>query len=116
MVALDYMTIDTQLYLITAGLALGSAVAAWQAFQLRNFYRSGSALFGAFVFLSLGARQIYTLIRLHAAIADARARGIMIDHLSTEQWIVGVAWTYQITIGFIVWQYWKRQDLRKYGI
>lgn len=110
------MSIDLQLYLITIGIVAGTLIAAWQAFKLRSIYRSNSSLFGAFVFLLLGARQLYGLIRLKSTIADLRAKGVMIDHLTTEQWIVGVVWVYAIVIGFIIWQHWKRRDLRKLGI
>lgn len=110
------LAIDTQLYLITSGIAALTLIAAWQAFKLRSIYRSGSSLFGACVFLLLGARQLYGLIRLHSTIADLRAKGVMIDHLTVEQWLVGVVWIYAILVGFVVWQHWKRNDLKKLGI
>lgn len=110
------MTIDTQLFLITGGLVICAVIAAWQAWKLGGILRANSAKFGAFVFFLLGARQVYGMIRLKANIADARARGVMIDRLTVEQWIVGVIWVYAIMIGFIVWMHWRRSDLKKLGI
>lgn len=110
------MSIDAQLYVITAGLTLGVLVAAWQAYQLKKLYRSKSSAFGAFVFVLFGARQTYSLLRLKANISAARAQGTMIDHLNAEQWIVGVVWAYAIIVGFNVWLHWKYLDLKKLGI
>lgn len=110
------MTIDNQLYLLTGGLAVLSIIAAWQASKLRSIYRSGSSWVGAITFFLLGARHVYSLVRLKSNIAGARARGVMIDHLTTEQWIVGVGWVYVIMIGFVAWQHWQHRDLKKLGI
>jgi hypothetical protein len=110
------MTIDFQLYLITSGLAVGALIAAWKAFHLRSILRSRSSLFGAFIFLLLGARQSYSLFRLKANLVDARAKGYMIDHLSTEQWLVGVLWPYVVIYGFVFWLYWQHRDLKRLGV
>ena len=110
------MTIDTQLFLITGGLTICSLVCAWQAYMLGGILRANSAKFGAFVFFLLGARQVYGMIRLKANIATARARGVMIDQLTVEQWLVGVIWVYAIMIGFIIWLHWRRSDLKKLGV
>lgn len=110
------MSIDAQLYILTSGLALGMVVVAWQAFRLRKVYRSHSALIGAITFLLLGSRQVYTLFRLRSNIAQARRQGIMIDHLSLEQWLVGVVWGYAIVIGFLIWMHWQHRDLEKLGL
>lgn len=110
------VSIDTQLFLLTGGLALGMTIVAWQAFRLREIYRSRSALVGAVTFLLLGSRQVYNLFRLRSNIADARTRGIMIDHLSLEQWLVGVVWGYAIVIGFLIWMHWQHRDLKRLGL
>lgn len=110
------MSIDAQLYILTSGLALGMAVVAWQAFRLRKVYRSHSALIGAITFVLLGSRQVYTLFRLRSNIAQARRQGVMIDHLSLEQWLVGVVWGYAIVIGFLIWMHWQHRDLEKLGL
>lgn len=109
------ISIDTQLYLITGGLAVLVGFAAYQAYRLKDLYRSKSSAFGAFVFMLFGLRQIYTLFRLKHNIADARAKGVMIESLSLEQWLVGVLWAYAIAIGFVIWLYWQRNDLKKLG-
>lgn len=111
------MTIDTQLYLLTGGLSVLGLVSAWQAWRLRMIYRSRSSWIGMVTFLLLGGRQAYSLFRLRTNISDARARGAMIDHLTIEQWIVGVLWVYAIMIGFVAWQHWQHRELeRSFGI
>lgn len=110
------MSIDTQLYLLTAGIAIGMSIVAWQAFQLRKIYRSHSSLIGALSFLALGLKQVYGLIRLHSLIAEARAKGVMIEHLSIEQWLVGVFWNYLIIMSFIFWLHLQHRDLKQLGI
>lgn len=109
------MNIDVQLYLLTSGLAILGLVATWQAFRLRKIYRSYSSWIGAFTFLLLAGRQVYALYRLKSNLAEARRLGYMIDHLSVEQWIVGIVWPYAIFAGFIAWQHWQRADLKKLG-
>ena len=112
----NLLSIDTQLYLIAGGLTLLLLFAAWQAFKLRGIYRSNSSWVGAFTFFLLASRQAFTLYRLKSNIAAARARGIMIDHLTTEQWLVAVVWAYAVAIGFVVWMHWQRQDLKRLGV
>lgn len=116
MVAIYIMSIDAQLYLLTGGLSIIIGFAAYQAYTLKNLYKSKSSALGAFIFILLGARQVYSLLRLHHNIADARANGVMIDHLTLEQWLVGVVWAYLIAFGFTIWLHWQRNDLRKLGI
>lgn len=110
------MSIDVQLYLIVGGLVVCSLITTWQAFQLRKIYRSSSSLIGALAFLAFGGKQVYGLVRLKSNIAGARLRGVMIDHLSTEQWLVGVVWSYAIVFGFILWMHWQHRDLKKLGV
>lgn len=96
------VSIDTQLYILTSGLAILGLIAAWQAFRLRSIYRSYSSWIGAFTFLLLAGRQVYALYRLKANLAEARRLGYMIDHLSAEQWVIGVLWPYVILAGFVL--------------
>lgn len=110
------MNIDAQLYILTSGLAALGLVAAWQAYRLRKIYRTYSSWIGAVTFLLLAGRQVYALIRLRANIAEARRLGYMIDHLSAEQWVVGILWPYVIFTGFILWQHWQHRDLKRLGI
>lgn len=110
------VSIDAQLYILTSGLAALGLIAAWQALRLRNIYRSYSSWIGAITFLLLAGRQVYALIRLRANLAEARRLGYMIDHLSTEQWLVGVVWPYAVIVGFILWQDRQHRDLKKLGI
>jgi hypothetical protein len=104
------LSIDVQLYLLNAGLTGGAFFAAWQAFGLRKTYRSKSSWVGAFTFLSMGLHQAYDLYRLQSAIAEARAKGYMIDHLTTEQWLSGVLWLYVIVAGFILWLHLQHRE------
>lgn len=110
------MSIDHQLFLIVGGFALAMLIPAWQSFQLRAIYRSGSSAVGALTFLMLAGKNVYGFLRLRANIADARAKGIMIDHLTPEQWIVGVVWSFAIAAGFIWWLHWQHRDLKKLGV
>lgn len=110
------MSIDVQLYLLTSGLASLGLVAVWQAWRLRRIYRSYASWIGAATFLLLSGRQVYALVRLHANLAEARRIGYMIDHLSLEQWIVGVLWPYAIFAGFVLYQHQQRRDLKRLGI
>lgn len=107
-------SIDTQLFVFTGGLAVGMLFVAWMAYRLRRIYRTNSALVGALAFIALAARQVYGLLRLRSQIAEARTKGVMIDHLSLEQWLVGVGWAYLIVILFIVWMLWQRHDYFKF--
>lgn len=110
------VSIDAQLYLLTSGLAILGLIAAWQAFRLRKIYRTYSSWIGAVTFLLLAGRQVYVLYRLRSNIAEARRLGYMIDHLSLEQWIVGVLWMYLTAVGFVLWQHRQHRDLKRLGI
>ena len=107
------MSIDLQLYLLSGGLAGGGAIAAWQSFRRRKIYRSTSAFIGMVTFVLLGTRQVYSILRLRSSIAQARTRGTMIEHLSIEQWIVGVLWGYLIIVGFVLWQHWQHLEIKR---
>lgn len=110
------LSIDTQLYILSVGICIIQLIPIYQAYVLKTLYKSNSALFGAFVFFLSGSRQAYVLFRLRYNIADARAKGYMIDHLTLEQWLVGIVWIYAIGIGFVIWLHWKRYDLKKLGL
>lgn len=109
-------SIDVQLYLLSGGLAVLGLVAAAQSLRLRKIYRSRSSWIGAFAFLLLAGRQVYALYRLKANLAEARRLGYMIDHLSVEQWIVGVLWPYAILASFVIWQHWQHREFKKFGV
>lgn len=106
-------TIDVQLYLFTAGLTLALLVAAWQAGRLHNEYRSRSSVVGALAFLLLALRQVYAMLTLRSAIADARTRGFMIEQFTLEQWLTLVIWPYIVAGLFIWWLTWKRIENRR---
>jgi hypothetical protein len=114
-VAINMLSIDSQLYLLTAGLVLGMGFASYQAFRLKLSYRSHSSLIGSLAFMALTGRQVYGLYRLRSAIAEARAKGVMIERLSWEQWVVNVGWVYLVVALFIWWLTWQRRDLKKLG-
>ena len=110
------VSVDIQLYLLSSGLTTLSMVAAWQSWRLRKIYRSRSSLIGVVTFVLLGGRQAYVLFRLKNNIAAARAKGLMIESLTTEQWIVSVLWAFAIMIGFVTWQHWQHRELKALGI
>lgn len=122
------MTIDVQIWVVSGTFTLLSLVAAWQAWRLKKIYRSGSSWIGMITFILLGGQRLYGLFRLQANIEKSRAiieeakakgvnmRGVNLDRLSPEQWL-GVAWSFAIIFGFIVWQHWQHRDFEKnFGI
>lgn len=114
-ISIQALNVDAQLYLLSSGLTVGFLFAAWQALRLRKAYRSKSSLIGAIAFLLLLGRQLYSLIRLRANLRDARAQGIIFDHLSGEQWLI-VVWAYAIMLCFVLWQHRQYKDLKRLGI
>ena len=109
------MHIVTTLILVLLGLAICFAVIAFQMVTLARIYRSWSWWVGASTFGLLGAKQTYGVLKLPSMILQAQLKGVMIDHLSAEQWI-NVGWSYLIAVGFIVWLDWLRRDLSKIGL
>lgn len=87
----------------------------FQIVALARIYHSGAWLVGAVAFILLGSKQIKNLLRLPAAIMDAQAKGVMINHLSLEQWI-DVIWSYAAIAAFIWFLDWLRRDLKKIGV
>lgn len=110
------MDIEAQLYIITGGICILFLIPIYQAYVLKTLYKSKSSLFGAFVFFLVGSRQTYALFRLKHNINELKAKGVIIEKLTIEQWLVGVVWVYAIAIGLIIWLHWKRHDLKKLGL
>ena len=109
------MNIVTVLIVILLGLAVMFTAIVFQIVQLARIYQVTSWWIGAIAFILLGARQVYGLVRLPAAIMDAQLKGVMIERLTTEQWFT-VVWAYAIAATFILWLDWLRRDLAKLGI
>ena len=98
--------------IIVLGLAVGFVVIVFQMVALARIYRSWSWWVGAGTFLLLGVKQQYALVKLPAVIVQAQLKGVMIESMTTEQW-VNVAWSYAVTAGFIWWLDWMRRDFEK---
>jgi hypothetical protein len=109
------LSIVTQLILILLGITAIYVLTVVQSILLWRFYQSRSWMIGASIFLSLGARQIWALIQLPSQIIQAQLQGVMITHLTGQQWI-GIVWAYQIGLGFICFLDYQRRDLLKLGI
>lgn len=112
----NFEDVVVQFYLLTCGICFLSGVAALQALMFKKYYPSGSSWLGMIAFVLWGLRFAYNTYRLGHSIEEARAKGYMIEHLTTEQWLVAVIWAYAITLAFILWQHWRRWDLKKLGI
>lgn len=109
------MNIVTLLLLIVLSIAVLYTVIIVQVVVLARIYRMRSWWVGAGTFVLLGGRQIFGLIRLPSAIIEAQLKGVMIEHLNNEQWLM-VVWGYVIVVGFIVFLDWLRRDLKKIGV
>lgn len=109
------MNIVTELILILLGITVIYGLTIVQSYLLWRFFKSYSWLIGAATFFLLGARQIWALLQLPSAIIQAQLQGILINHLTGQQWI-GIVWAYIIGIGFIAFLDWQRRDLKKLGV
>jgi len=109
------MNVVTLLIIILLGITVIYGLTIVQSILLWRFYRSYSWLIGAVTFLLLGARQVWALLQLPAAIIQAQMQGTMITHLTAQQWI-GVVWAYVIGMGFIAFLDRQRRDLKKLGV
>jgi hypothetical protein len=109
------MNIVTQLILIVLGIGVGFSLIGVQGVLLWRIYRSYSSLVGAFGFLLLGAKQVWSLVQLPSQIIQAQMKGVMIEHLTGTQWF-SVIWSYLIMGVFLTYQDWLRRDLRKLGV
>ena len=109
------MDITLQLSLITLGMAVGFGVIAAQSIAIARILHSRAGWYKAAAFALIGLLQVWTFVRLSAAINEARAKGALPDSLPLTQWVrVGVIF---IAVGLLIAGFDRmRRDLRKLGI
>ena len=86
-----------------------------QAWRLSRIFRSTAWTFLAAGFGFLGLRQVWAITRMPAALRRAVARGVLIENIAAEQWIL-VALAFLAAGCLIVGMDRLRSDLRRIGV
>jgi hypothetical protein len=109
------MTIIFTIQLIMLLVVAACIVIVFQIGLLWRIFRSWAWILKLAAYLTMGTLQVWRYLALSSALMDAKARGVMPEHLTASQW-GNMALTF-LFFGLIIISYdVLRRDLRKIGV